>query len=812
MEAQHVRPLQKVLRHDLNMLRRKNIEVGEDSSVRISDLKKLRRFSSINWEKVVSCDRLIVEGSGVTARIRVPQGFSTEVPMEHTFQKIGDESLPPHLFHATTSEAFGGIASNGLKSGKMLGKRHGKEHIYLTTSADEAYEKCRDDSAVVIVILAKEASAAGAVFYATANQAIVTDKPIAPEFIYVHGDNLPDGNTVCKNRKCQGECGLISVNDGLQPLFELWKTEGCITIKGSHALTKLGAQHIEDIRHMASHSQEARDMDIETEWAAAQVASSSDISKAMKVWAQQRAGQSVAAVKPKPKPMPKAAKPRKPLRTSDEEAAARQAIAERLIAMASWIPVEDKERFINVLKGFEGRTLAATARSWTAWVEFAGEHGTWTPDRVAEFCALQKSMTGPRAVWHKLDLMRRHLDAPVIMSAVPKGPANDAPVAPEEQGVVMLPLMVRRLYHACRAVKDADWRKGAIYGCMLQARSTVRFAHLQRSTLCSMDGVSINAYCERGKRTTRRGREGFKFSVPLLGPADPLRSFWENWNQHKETNPGLRGLVIDTVSGVTMSMNTYHDALRELAIQEKLVDKDSASLLTSKSARMTNITMADVAAADWSDRCALGDWRESPGAAPNTARSIVPIRYQGARDQSALFVKLFYVVALERCINKGARTWDDVRAKWYADSGEELIKLYIANRMAEAADKKKAVGYCEGENRKQFIVPDHDGPQSQEEASDNSSEISSLGSDGSESDQDITINILSPLGTALTPFHLAEEDEPDVPLCGVKEFVRPMNRSSSLRAAVESGRFACRKCLRKSTDNVREYIAAREEL
>ena len=86
-------------------------------------------------------------------------------------------------------------------------------------------------------------------------------------------------------------------------------------------------------------------------------------------------------------------------------------------------------------------------------------------------------------------------------------------------------------------------------------------------------------------------------------------------------------------------MHTFHATIREIAAECGAAE--NPELMTSKGFRMAHPTLADLRGAQWHERLALGNWKEAAGARPDHRLSVIPARYQGHRDLSAAFLKVF---------------------------------------------------------------------------------------------------------------------------------------------------------------------------
>ena len=64
---------------------------------------------------------------------------------------------------------------------------------------------------------------------------------------------------------------------------------------------------------------------------------------------------------------------------------------------------------------------------------------------------------------------------------------------------------------------------------------------------------------------------------------DILDDFWFMWNRFKASNPGLSALVLDARTGLPLEKPTFHQCIRELALEAATVTPNSAQFLTSKS-------------------------------------------------------------------------------------------------------------------------------------------------------------------------------------------------------------------------------------
>ena len=401
-----------------------------------------------------------------------------------------------------------------------------------------------------------------------------------------------------------------------------------------------------------------------------------------------------------------------------------------------------------------------------------------------------------------------------------------------------------------------DWRLGALCGAIFIARSAVRFTHAQRSVLVARDPSSLYALCFRGKAKTAGSRPAFRYSIPTAplsavgsgavgapqgsgsaASAAAMDILWTNWIRCRASDPALNSIVVDFRTGNALSMATFHNVLRELAVEcDACTD---AHNLTSKGCRMVQPTLCDIRGADWGERLAVGNWTEAQGSgAPMLGkRSVIPARYQGSREQTAAFAKLFQWRLLtdalgDHASRKGAGVpldWDGVRA-YVQRTPADSVAAIVAESM-EGTTLTPAPG-CEGlaadARGRRFAVPTlperkAEGaaaasaagktaePAAEEESSSDSSSDSSSASSASAGVDMSCMFVHRAAATAVV--HFEADGMPNVPQCysGIgKELQMPVVRGQGLRRMLDTGRSICEKCLARASPEVRR-LAARLE-
>ena len=853
------------LRHGLKDLRAKGIDVTRHGEVSIAALIAMPQFKRYGVTKtdLQSIERLQVCGNLVRCR----QGISDPLVDDGAYDELDIDDIPELAFHATRSRCRESILAGGVKPGSDLVNFGARPHAYFhpTLEAAKDYVAGKDGRRVILCVRLKAAAQAGAIVLRTSqgcllvptpgveHQFVVDEHaiPTAPAPVPITQKNVVDSappqDEFCVDSHCDS-CARYQTTSVLRPLFCAWKEAAVLTPAGSHALCKFGVTSTEDIKYLAANSEEAAEMGILAEWkAAADTGCFGDLAAARFLHA---ASQSLPAVVRSASPPAKrrAYAPRTSSASEAKDVQRRKDAARALVETSKhWrkIPDAAMEAMVDELMRFEARVISSANRAWVSWVAYCNElsldplrHGT--TEFTRPFIDAEPSATGPLGMFNKLTFLIKHCGAPLALPMRPIAVDANGFVAAELQGVVVEPTMLARLEALEPALREKnDWRLGALYGAVLIARSSVRYAHLQRSVLVSRDENAFWSECYRGKSNTGRGRAAFRHCCPRTGLCDGpdvLDGFWEMWNRHKTTNPDLSAMVLDANTGLALCMQTFHEAVRELAILADSCTEDSAKMLTSKSFRMVQVTMCDVREADYAERCAVGDWKGAPRGQSVTfgKRSLVPFRYQGAKEQTAIFTKALQLKALKEICNKHSLkagsespvTWDVVRREWL-DIATVVLQKGIADAIARATTPIIAIG---AESKavkapKSFVIPakkmheclaGYDSSESEGEAiegdkNDNVGEGDTDSSEdsGGESGEDMALVCLVP-DDPRTPFHIESELGNGIPACRLKShapFARGFQQYASLRAAFDTGKALCKSCLKNSGADVKAFAA-----
>ena len=227
---------------------------------------------------------------------------------------------------------------------------------------------------------------------------------------------------------------------------------------------------------------------------------------------------------------------------------------------------EEFNALAGSLRKFEPATIGPASRAWHHWVEWRllplqgkglNPLADATSEAVHAFCVSQEPLMGPGSMYHRMAFLAKQGGAPIQLPTKPTCMSAERVAHAEEQGVVVEPVMMRKLEALAPALRDnEDWRLGAVYGAAYIARSSVRYEHMQRSCLVSRSGAAVWAECYRGKAGTSRRSVAFRHCAPRVSldqtKRDILDDFWSMWNRFKASNPGLSALVLDARTGLPM--------------------------------------------------------------------------------------------------------------------------------------------------------------------------------------------------------------------------------------------------------------------
>ena len=531
-----------------------------------------------------------------------------------------------------------------------------------------------------------------------------------------------------------------------------------------------------------------------------------------------------------------------------EDRAERQQAATDLVYVCRELLPDASEdaqrRLVERLSAYETRSLQAHRRAFVNLQDWCTRHrhklGTDTDveGAICEYLEQFQKATSATVQWHKLDFLKRHLSMPFVLPAKPRRKQVDGITAAEEGGVPLEPEMILRLEaHASEIDEAMDWRAGALYGAIYISRSVVRFAHMQRSVLQARSCHSLHASCFRGKSGPGGARPAFEHTAPraplsLTGASimDRYWNLWKKWRQ--ERGSALSFMIIDGSTGNALSMATFHQAVRELVVEAGAAA--DAQLVTSKGARMVQITIAELRNADWSERLILGNWAETPGSAGGRGANanLIPARYSGDKSNSAAFLKLMQLLLLRAMfeahfkhhralIDKGEAvpplTWATARSRLQEIEIKD-VTIAAAAQLESAAPREHMPGVEQPKTRSFVVEPrthatlteafkqykESKRPASEAPAAESSEAPTDTESDRDENTSDTgsaleteSLHWICRRSPASAVIHL-EGEAVGVPLCysgAGTTLKQPYNRGQGVEGLRDLSRGLCQKCL-----------------
>ena len=320
------------------------------------------------------------------------------------------------------------------------------------------------------------------------------------------------------------------------------------------------------------------------------------------------------------------------------------------------------ELTVERISRFEAASVDAHRRAWVRWTEWCAKNNDnpLDPSAIAIplFLRNQKSAL---SLWNHLQWWERHLGAPVHpqVNDKPSGVGRVLGVA-ENQAAAADPEVLFVLEQTLSLMTPEDSRRGSVLAAILSWKACLRFAHVQRSSLVSIDKHFVRGFCARGKR-----KDGFAWAMPRLtvsgasGPGDgsELVSLCNKW----KTSEPLRYLAIDPIKGGALSIADFTQDIRSVLAEYSTVDPE---IFTSYALRRALPTAAEISKADEPEQLAIGDWQELRGKNP------LPLRYAGDKVESAALAKLRQMALVHFTFvldKEKPLSWSEFRARLSAD-------------------------------------------------------------------------------------------------------------------------------------------------
>ena len=310
-------------------------------------------------------------------------------------------------------------------------------------------------------------------------------------------------------------------------------------------------------------------------------------------------------------------------------------------------------------------TLQNAIRTWAELRIFCNQLSL-SPNKltalpVASFIRQHKTRT--RAI-NAVRWLVKNLRLPLDLSLVvaPSGPRKVSKFGEgARQAPVLPPALVTEVGRLTETLTDhARW--SALFCAHAMIYGVVRFAHLQRSTLRSVEEWSLTFWCSKGKTTGTR--EGFLWSVPRHTP-----QHFDLWPVLETTlkeygkmvnipNKKLHWLAVDLDAGKPLGISGFVQCM-QLWMQHCI---DRPSSLSSYSFRRVAPTWAALAALSDDQKLALGNWTDRSAAVATT-----PARYSSTKWRLAVQLKLSLLGGIRFF---GAVTrWQEVSLREAKDGG-----------------------------------------------------------------------------------------------------------------------------------------------
>ena len=350
--------------------------------------------------------------------------------------------------------------------------------------------------------------------------------------------------------------------------------------------------------------------------------------------------------------------------------------------------------------------------------------------------------------------------------------------------------------------------------------SSVRHAHLRRSSFRGADDRFLHFHCSKGKRREKGTRPGFDWSVArylvegcdILGGLIPLYEELGRANAGRPSCP-MPDVLVSKDQPVTnsasfrakpMSVNKFIRILLGILELARCSDCHSRGI-TSYAFRRFCITIANVCRFHPEDQTAIGNWVESISVVNDTStrRTCFATRthYAGAKAQAAADVRLVTILAMsEACKSLGRSSITHAEVACVQDQIGDIWASAVGPSSSTSWIKPTKVSELPSR-----IAPHH---------ADATEMIGSDGSDSSEAseDQQVVSAAQQPPAPEVETFrwfrqrsviHVATEDGDFVALCSKKSFARePAASGDSLASARQASGYWCRLCLSKVSVDV----------
>ena len=196
----------------------------------------------------------------------------------------------------------------------------------------------------------------------------------------------------------------------------------------------------------------------------------------------------------------------------------------------------------------------------------------------------------------------------------------------------------------------------------------VRYKHFVNSSIDSVDSF-LAASTARGKLRRNGRRPPLSWSAPCDGLSGDLTHVFRVLKSYFLPDcglPHLDGRCLDDLSVSIpprpMCMNRFHQLGRLIFVKLLGWTEEQASLLSSRSARRTLATVADVVGLSASDRASLGgcSGTSSGKSVAEAARYFkMPLCYSGVRVTTSLVVKAHLIALKKRAFLHGQPPEED---------------------------------------------------------------------------------------------------------------------------------------------------------
>ena len=168
------------LRHGLDELRDRKIEVTRYGEIRVSDLLGLPQFKKLDatMRDIAALERVQI----VNGLIRCRQGVSDLLVSDAAYEELGVDEVPVLAYHVTRFKRSKGILQTGVQPASQLKKYGGRPHAYFHPSQATAcsYIARKTGRLTMLCVQLRAAAQAGCTVLRTTQGCLLVPEPGVP--------------------------------------------------------------------------------------------------------------------------------------------------------------------------------------------------------------------------------------------------------------------------------------------------------------------------------------------------------------------------------------------------------------------------------------------------------------------------------------------------------------------------------------------------------------------------------------------------------------------------------------------------------